>query len=124
MPCKKAFLVPNNNVFENGKPIKDEHNKNDKWFLRTLSPVKDYLTGQITAVLVISKDITEIKKAEEVLLENEKKYRTIFELSPEAVVLLDKKGTLLDANGRICDWLGYKSEEIKELFILLLLMNG
>ncbi len=117
----KEFIDKINQVFENGKPIKDEHTREDKkWFLRTLSPVKDYMTGQITAVLVISKDITEIKKTEKVLFENEKKYRTIFELSPEAIVLLDKKGTLLDTNGRIGDWLGYKSEEIigKNLFKL------
>lgn len=108
----KEFIDKIKQVFKNGKPIKDEHNKNDKWFLRTLSPVKDYMTGQITAVLVISKDITDLKKTKEAPLENEKKYRTIFELSPEAIVLLDKKGTLLDANGRICDWLQYKPEEI------------
>ena len=109
----KEFIYKVKQVFENGKPIKDEHSRKDKkWFLRTLSPVKDYMTGQITAVLVISKDITEIKKTEEILFENEKKYRTIFELSPEAIVLLDEKGTLIDANGRICDWLDYKPEEI------------
>jgi len=117
----KEFIDKINQVFENGKPIKDEHTREDKkWFLRTLSPVKDYMTGQITAVLVISKDITDLKKTEKVLFEKEKKYRTIFELSPEAIILLDKKGTLLDANGRTCNWLGYKSEEIigKNLFKL------
>ncbi len=108
----KEFLDKIKHVFENGKPIKDEHTRDDKKWLRTLSPVKDYMAGQITAVLVISKDITELKKTGKVLFENEKKYRTIFELSPEAIVLLDTKGILLDANGRICDWLGYKSEEI------------
>jgi len=108
----REFIDKIDQVFENGKTIKYEHNKNDKWFLRTLSPVKDYMTGQITALLVISKDITEIKKTEEILFENEKKYRSIFELSPEAIVLIDKKGTLIDANGRIYDWLDYKREEI------------
>jgi len=109
----KEFIEKIKMVFENGKPIKDEHTREDKkWFLRTLSPVKDYITGKITAVLVISKDITELKKTEEVLFENEKKYRTIFELSPEAIVLLDNKGNVIDTNGRICDWLQYKKEEI------------
>ena len=99
-------------VFETGNPIQDEHIKNEKCFLRTLSPVKDSTTGKIAAVLVVSKDITDLKKTEEVLFENERKYRTIFELSPEAIVLLDKKGTLIDVNGRICDWLEYEPEEI------------
>ena len=61
----KEFIDKIKQVFKNSKPIKDELNKNDKWFLRTLSPVKDYMTGQITAVLVISKDITDLKKTKE-----------------------------------------------------------
>ena len=51
-------------IFENGKPIKDEHFKQNRWFLRTLSPVKDHITCQTTAVAVISKDITEWKNTE------------------------------------------------------------
>ncbi len=57
-------------------------------------------------------DITERKLAEEALRESEERYRTIFELSPEAVVYLDTRGTVLAANKRIYDWLGYDSEEV------------
>ena len=108
----KEFIKKIDQVFDSGKPLKYEHIKNDKWFLRTLSPVKDYLTGKTTSVLVISKDISEIKKTQEVLFENEKKYRSIFELSPEAIILLDQKGTVIDINARICEWLHYKRQDI------------
>jgi len=57
-------------------------------------------------------DVTKRKQSEGRLKQSEKKYRTIFELSPEAIVLLDKKGIILDANSRVYDWLGYKPEEI------------
>ncbi|MBD3181039.1 MEKHLA domain-containing protein [Candidatus Poribacteria bacterium] len=57
-------------------------------------------------------DISERKKAEEKLIQSEEKYRTIFELSPEAIVLIDKNGCILDVNKRLDDWLGYHSEEI------------
>lgn len=45
--------------------------------------------------------------------EREMWFRRIFELSPEAIVILDKKGTVVDLNKRVTDWLGYKISEIK-----------
>ena len=39
-------------------------------------------------------------------------YKTIFDLSPEAIVLVDTKGTVLNANERVYEWLGFKTEDI------------
>ncbi|MCL5774174.1 MAG: PAS domain S-box protein [Firmicutes bacterium] len=61
--------------------------------------------------IVFQKDITYRKLTEAKLLENERKYRTIFELSPEAIVLLNSEGTVIEVNGRMFEWLGYKPEE-------------
>ncbi|MCE7748709.1 MAG: PAS domain-containing protein, partial [Candidatus Heimdallarchaeota archaeon] len=63
----QEFIEKINWVFENGKPTKDEHrvSRLGQWFLRTLSPVKDSITGQTTSVAVISKDITDWKKTEQ-----------------------------------------------------------
>ncbi len=44
--------------------------------------------------------------------EIESKYRSIFELCPQAIVVLDKRGNVLDVNGRLYDWLGYCPEEV------------
>ena len=44
--------------------------------------------------------------------EHEEKFRAVFNLSSEAIVLLDTKGVMLDINERISHWLGYKPEEI------------
>ncbi len=86
-------------VFNNGKPTKDEHKCTNlgQWFLRTLSPVKDSLTGETIAVAVISKDITDLKKAEHDLKISEEKYRTIFDNSAVAIMLTD-------ANENIVSW--------------------
>lgn len=52
------------------------------------------------------------EKSKEGLLEGAEKYKLIFELSPEAIVILDKLGNFVDANDRLYEWLGYKPEEI------------
>ncbi len=56
--------------------------------------------------------MAERKQLEKTLRETEAKFRAIFELSSEAIVLLDTEGNVLDANGRLYDWLGYKPEEV------------
>lgn len=39
-------------------------------------------------------------------------YKLIFDNSPEAIVLLDKKGLFIQANTRLYDWIGYKPEDV------------
>jgi len=36
----------------------------------------------------------------------------LFEISPETIIIINNKGSVLDVNTRICDWLGYKRGEI------------
>ena len=66
----KEFSQKVEQVFESNKSVVYEHEseKDKKIFLRTLSPVKDPRTGEINSIIVISKDITERKQAEEKLL--------------------------------------------------------
>jgi PAS domain S-box-containing protein len=42
----------------------------------------------------------------------DEKYKLIFDIAPEAIVILDKKGNFVEVNGRVEDWLGYKPKEI------------
>jgi len=60
----------------------------------------------------IARDITERKESEAALRQSENKFHQIFKHSPEAIVLLDQQGTVLDLNERIFDWLGYRPEEV------------
>lgn len=46
------------------------------------------------------------------LLKSIERYKTIYQLSPEAIGILDKEGFILDINERVYDWLGYKPEEV------------
>jgi PAS domain S-box-containing protein len=63
----KNFAKNVNRVFETGTTIEYESysKKYDKWLIKTLSPIKEPGTKNVIAVSVISKNITECKKAEE-----------------------------------------------------------
>ena len=59
-------------VYETGKTEQHEHEYRGKWFLRSLSPLKDPETKKVVAVTVLSTDITARKKAEDICIENER----------------------------------------------------
>ena len=58
-------------------------------------------------------DISKRKKAEESLRKSQQEFDSLFRSSPEALVYLDKKGTILDTNTRFCELFGYSLKEIK-----------
>lgn len=86
----QQFAMKVNHVFETGASIQYEYNDNSgKYFLKTLSPVKDSETGVVTAVTVVSIDITELKRAEkereqlikELEAENDEMERFVYTIS-------------------------------------------
>lgn len=74
--------------------------------------------GKITQCRIVVTDITERKKAEELLRESEEKFRTIFEGNNAGILIADiKNKKFFTGNKAICDMLGYSIEEIKEIGI-------
>ena len=55
---------------------------------QTISPIKDSL-GNIIGASKISRDITERKKAEDLLIKSEKQYRNLFENNPMPMWVID-----------------------------------
>ncbi len=110
-------------VFETGQPIHQQHRnvQNNRYFLRTLSPVRES-DGEIRAITVISKDITERVRSMEALGESEEYHRGLFENSPTALYLQDFSGVeeqvkRLKSTG-ITDLSRYLRENQKEAFQL------
>lgn len=101
-------------VIEKGIPCKNVYCVEGRWYIRTINPIKDLITGQTTSVLVISTEITETKQTAETLSKDEKKYRTLFDFSPQTTLLINHEGTILDVNERITEWIGYTPDEILE----------
>ena len=61
------------------------------------------------------RDITERKRAEETLLENEAKYRTLVTQSPDGIFIVDLSGAFISVNKTMCDNLKYSEEEFLTL---------
>ena len=67
--------------------------------------------GKAVRMSGIVQDITERKEAQALVLENEARYRTLFDCAPDGIVVVDPKGYYLDGNVSICRMLGYTREE-------------
>ena len=95
-----------------------EHpSKGLRWFHVLSNGVVDE-TGNAKFINGIVWDITTMKTAELSIIRNEEKYKRIFDLSPEAIIMIDNKGILTDLNKRVYDWLGYMPKEVKGLHLL------
>jgi two-component system cell cycle sensor histidine kinase/response regulator CckA len=60
-------------------------------------------------------DVTERRRAESALSEREALYRSLFNLTPSGVVLLDETGNIAAFNDQACRQLGYTREEFARL---------
>jgi two-component system, cell cycle sensor histidine kinase and response regulator CckA len=71
--------------------------------------------GKPVSRLIITRDITEQKQAEDKLQESEERYKALFERSLDLVYVCDFEGNFIDANEAALNLLGYKKEEIDSL---------
>ena len=80
------------------------------WALLTASLARD-AQGKPLYVISQAQDITECKRAEEILRESQERYRSLIEASPDAIVLADLEGRIQMANQRAIEIFGGGSPE-------------
>jgi PAS domain S-box-containing protein len=68
--------------------------------------------NNIIGTMGVSRDITELKEAEEQLIESEDRYRDLFENASDLIQSLDMHGNILYVNNAWKETLGYTDDEI------------
>ncbi|WP_128694256.1 hybrid sensor histidine kinase/response regulator [Methanoculleus taiwanensis] len=81
------------------------------WTETIISPIFDD-DKKPSGVVGVMRDITERKKAEDLLRESEEKFRSIVETSPDMIWEIDLQGTFLYISPRVEAIMGYAPEEI------------
>ena len=81
-----------------------------------VSAINFSINGE-AASLVIARDITSRKMAETALRESEERYRTLFDLSPDAIILFEARENdvfwpIVECNRAACEMNGYSREEL------------
>ncbi|MCK4287170.1 MAG: PAS domain S-box protein, partial [Candidatus Lokiarchaeota archaeon] len=80
------------------------------WVLNQGSLVK---IGEKKFIQNITQDISKIKESDLKIRESEKKYRTIFNSSPDYIYITDLEGNFLDMNLALLDRIGMTLEEVR-----------
>lgn len=75
------------------------------------APVRDD-SGNVIGILGIFWDITGRKRAEAALLENEQRFRLMFESTVELIHLVDRNGIIIETNPASLEITGYPEEEL------------
>lgn len=88
-------------------------NKNGEKFTSFLSAsVLKNEIGETIGTMGVSRDITEMKKAEQQLIESEEKYRDLFENASDLIQSIDHNGNIIYVNNAWKKALGYSTKEI------------
>ncbi|MFH1454603.1 MAG: PAS domain S-box protein [Armatimonadota bacterium] len=115
-PKKQAdsFVKNHNKVIRTGEVFSEESvlkvGGNKFWTSVVLAPVKDN-KGGVFAVMGISRDITDRKKAE-------RKYSLVVQNSFDGFWLTDTKGRFLDVNEAYCKMTGYSKSELMKMKVI------
>jgi len=102
-------------VFVTGKALYVENEllvSSEKIWLSTwLVPLTND-SGEVTAVLGISRDVTERKMAEEALRKSEEKFQKLFDEAPVGYMELNAEGCITQVNRTALTLLGYTADEM------------
>jgi PAS domain S-box-containing protein len=81
-------------------------------YLRTMGFPRYDDRDEIAEIYGTVQDITELKAAEKAICRSEQMYKSLYELSPNGVFLLDRESRIIFVNRRIHEWLGYGDEDL------------
>jgi formate hydrogenlyase transcriptional activator len=81
------------------------------WANVMITAVRDK-NGKVLGFSKVTRDFTERKKAEEAVRLNEERFRSLFEFSPDAIIVTDQDGKIAETNGQVEKFFGYARNEL------------
>ncbi|AKJ64908.1 PAS domain S-box protein [Kiritimatiella glycovorans] len=103
-------------VVRSGRPLTEEDERAGRVMHHSLYPVLDD-AGDVTAVAVFARDITERRQAEAALRASEARFRSYVEHSPYGVFVADGRGRYVDVNPASERITGYSAEQLTTMSI-------
>ncbi len=110
----------NEEVIRTGRPLHYEDERAGMIFDNCVYPVLD-AEGTVTGLAIFGQDITERKRAEELLQQSERRFRALIEKSAESLVVVDANGTVIYDTPTEREMLGYSPDIITGTNVLDLL---
>lgn len=105
-------------VILSGKSTTFEDIRFGHWVSNNIYPIKDD-TGKVIRMAIYSRDITEQKKAEELLAQSHTNFETFFNTIDDLLFVLDEQGNIIHTNKTVNERLGYAEEELKGQSVLM-----
>jgi two-component system, sensor histidine kinase and response regulator len=103
-------------ILETGAPILDQEERiigadgKHHWVATSKLPLQD-ASGLIVGVLGISRDIKNVKHAEEAARDSDALYQSLIEALPQCIFRKDSEGRYVYVNQRLCEFHGITPEE-------------
>ncbi|MDG6229444.1 MAG: PAS domain S-box protein [Candidatus Thermoplasmatota archaeon] len=66
----------------------------------------------VSGIQVVSRDITEKRKAEQLIMESQQRYQNLFDHAADLIAVIDKKGNFIDLNKKFEEESGYSKDEM------------
>ena len=107
------FLTLVREVIRTSTPLQDEYERDGRWFIRTMSPVKNAIIEMTIAVTVISTEITRTRQLEKALATIEAQYQTLVESTRDSIYTVDKDCRYLYMNSHHKQRLGIQGDRYK-----------
>lgn len=113
----RQTFADDSRVMESNRPMVSKIEKithadgTEHWFSVTKIP-RHNEKGEVIGTMGISRDITELKRAEEESKEAKSHFETLFNFVADPVVIVSGKGKLLEVTDRVQEITGFKKEEL------------
>jgi diguanylate cyclase (GGDEF)-like protein/PAS domain S-box-containing protein len=110
-------------VYERGEPVLNAEIHGvtpaapgvPRYWLANFFPFRSE-TGEVTGLIGMVLDITDLKNAQSALRQSEERFRTIFDSVSDLILVRDfETGAIVEVNHRACEMLGYTREELLNL---------